>query len=161
MLASVKLIGGMLIVGSGAYAAYLSSRAEQKKLTVLDGWLELLFYIREQIECFLTPQSELLRYADKETLKKCIGGGALPARDLKKLLDTATPHLDNDSRQLLSSFLAELGSSYREEQVRRCDQYLSKLQRIRGELASELPKRIRLNVALRLCASLGITVLLW
>lgn len=161
MLGALKLIGGGLIVGSGAYAAYVSSQAERKKLSVLDGWLELLFYIREQIECFLTPQGELLKHASKETLKKCAGNAADAPRDLQKLLGTATPYLDSESQQLLTAFLAELGSSYRQEQVRRCDQYLSKLQRIRGELALELPKKVRLGTALRICASLGITVLLW
>ena len=156
-----KPLGALLILAASAYTAYLTSKRERKKLLLLDAWIELLFYVRGEIECYLTPRKQLLKNADSSLLQRCADSTKAPIRDWDTLLQHALPMLDEKSRSLLSRFSQELGECYREEQLRRCDHYLNSLQRVREALAQELPRAVKLGVSLRVCAALAVTILLW
>ena len=160
MLSLLKPIGCAMIIGCGILAALEATARERKRLRVLDGWITLIEEIREQIECYLTPKSELLKRVSKVTLSRCAADG-IPRRDPEELLQTSKDYLDAESMQLLSTFLSELGNSYRTEQIRRCERCQSRLQQIRLSLAVEIPRRVRVGASLRICAAIGISVLLW
>ncbi len=161
MTATWKALGIALILGSGCLSARRFQRVQRQQLCVLDAWLELLFYIREQIDCFLTPQAELLKHADPSLLQRCAGNAEVAPHQLHALLACATPYLSTESRRLLHTFLSELGSSYREMQVKRCDRYLAELEQLRDQAASEISKKLRTGIALRICGAMGIAVMLW
>ena len=159
MTLPVKLIGCALVLLSGGGYAVSASRYEKKKLSVLDGWMDLIFFIRSQIDCYLTPLSEILQNADPSLLRACMGNGN--SEDLPTLQQASGTYLGEEARRLLNSFVREIGSSYREEQVKRCDYYLAALRDIREKQREELPARLRVCTAISLCASFGIAILLW
>ena len=159
MTLPVKLIGCLLVLASGGGFALTAVRYEKKKLDVLDAWLDLLFYIRSQIDCFLTPLAEILRNADKGLLQGCLGSGN--ESDVSALLKASSAYLGEDARRLLEAFAREIGSNYREEQVKRCDYYISALREVREKQRAELPARLRVCTAISLCAAFGIAILLW
>ena len=156
---AVKIIGCLLVLGAGGLAAFSTVRYERRRISVLDGWIDLIFYIRTQIDCYLTPLNEILAGADEELLYACMGDGH--CRELGVLLQNCRLYLNPEAHRLLTAFARELGSSYREEQVKRCDYYISSLRSIRDKQMEELPAKIRVGVALCLCAALGIAILLW
>ena len=155
----LKLLGAGLIASVGGFAAYCAVRFEKKKLTVLDGWIDLIFHIRGQIDCYLTPLDEILASADEEILSACMG--STPHPDLHTLLDASSPYLGGESRRLLSGFVREIGGSYREEQLRRCDYYVTALRTLREKIAADLPARVKLSITVSICSALGVAILLW
>lgn len=159
MTALVKWIGSACILFAGGTAAYYATRFEKQRLSVLDSWIDLLFYIRGQIDCYLTPIDEILASADKTLLHACMRSVQKPT--LPSLLRASSLWLTPESQRLLDSMAREMGTSYREEQVKRCDYYMELLRVQREKIAKELPGRVKLCITLCLCSSIGIAILFW
>lgn len=155
----IKLVGSLLILAAGGFAAFGSVNREKKRLRVLEAWIELLSYIRGQIDLYLMPMDDILSHAEQSLLRRL--GVSSQTRSLRVCLERTLPDLDDESRRLLSIWIRECGSSYREEELRRCDHTLRALREQRDRLASALPARLKLTVALPLCLSLGTAILLW
>lgn len=155
----LKLLGAILILGVGAICARGSVQYEKKRLRILDGWIDLIFYIRTHIDCYLMPLGEILAAGREEIPELYVHADA--ATDLHAILRASVIYLDGDAKRLLERFVREIGSSYREEQVHRCDYYITALRALREQYAAELPTRLRISVTLSLCVSLGTAVLLW
>lgn len=155
----IKTIGVGLILTAGSFAAYSAVRYEKHKLSVLEAWIDLIFHIRGQIDCYLMPLDEILACADRELLLSCMCH--TPHPDLKTLLASSSPYLGGECKRLLTAFVREIGGSYREEQLRRCDYYINALRAIRDKLAADLPARVKLTVTASLCAALGAAIILW
>ena len=154
-----KLCGCALLLLAGLSLAASKAFAAKLRLAVLDAWIALLLYVRTQIDCYLLPLEEILRTADPQMFPPSIG--ASPVDGLPLLLAKTRQHLSREGERILSACVAELGSSYREEQLKRCDHYLQRLYREREQVSLELPSRVKLGVTLSLCASLGAVILLW
>lgn len=148
-----------MVLLAGAGAALCSLHYERTRLRLLEAWIELLLFIRGQIDCYLTPIDGILRAADPELLCACMGRRGCSS--LQELLRGGRMYLPPEAVRLLSAFSREIGSSYREEQLRRCDYYLCALRPLRDKTAEELPVRIRLSVTLSACLAIGTAILLW
>jgi len=155
----VKLLGGSALLFCGGLASLLAIRRERKRLASLDAWIELIRFIRTQIDCYLRPLDEILACADPALLAHLSPDPT--ERDLFRLLRHARALFDEECARLLSSFVRELGDGYREEQVKRCDYYISALQSHRDKLSADLPQKIKLACTLSLCAALCAVILLW
>ena len=155
----IKLMGSAAVLLAGGMFSLLSVKREKDRLLALEGWMELIQYIRGQIDCFLAPMDEILAKADPAVLKRCMA--KRPPKDLRALLSDSETVLDEESKRLLSRFVGELGGSYREEQIKRCDFYGEALGQRREKLFAESPAKIKGRVTLALCAALGTVVLLW
>ena len=155
---SYKLLGGGMILGVGVTAAILGIRRERHKLSILDGWIDLISLIRNQIECYVTPLDDILRKASDNgiALSKNAEGSTLSS-----LLHATKWGLDEEERRLVERFVREIGNGYREEQIRLCDYYLNDLRALRQARAAQLSPRIRVLLAICLGASLGTAILLW
>lgn len=155
----LKLLGALLIVAVGGFAALASAHYEKKRLAVVDGWIDLIRYIRGQIDCYLMPIGEILSGGDRALFEACMSPAN--AADLPAILSSSSIYLDGNVKRLLESFVREIGPGYREEQLKRCDYFLSSLGGEREKIARELPIRIRLCVTLCLCIALTTAILLW
>lgn len=125
----------------------------------MDAWIDLLVYVRGQIDCYLLPLDEILAAADKTLLAACAPSGE--THSLAALLQGALPYLDAEGQRVLSSLVREMGTSYREEQIKRCDYYVQALQLCREKVAQELPARLKMRTTLSVCAAIGVAILLW
>ena len=155
----MRLFGACTLLGILGYTAWSTVREERKRLAVLDAWIALLYYIRNQIDCFSLPLHQIFVSADKSLFKTLGDDGALPSAE--SLFHASEPLLDEDCAALLRSWVSEIGGSHREQQVKRCDYYLKELEALRDKRKSALPHRTRLLVTLHLCAGLGAVILLW
>ena len=154
-----KLFGALLLILVGIVLAGIAIARIKAQLATTDAWLDLIYLIRTEIDCYLRPIGDILAGADEDLLRRAGGGSS--ADTLDELLSGATPHLSDESVQLLESFVRELGTSYRAEQVKRCDYYIASLRKIRETLAASLPSRTKLYSALCICGALGAVILLW
>ncbi len=152
-----KLFGALLVLLAAFTSGAECSRTEKKRLALLDAWIELIFFIRSQIDCYLSPVESLLEGADLSAFPQ-----ALPeSPTLSSLFLSSQALLDKEAERLLDAFVREIGGIYREEQLKRCDHYTEALSRLREKQAAELSGRVRAARALSLCIALGLIILLW
>lgn len=154
-----KLLGTSILLLIGVLSARRSVHAEKEREALLDAWIRLLYEIRTEIDCFSLPIQEILARTDRQVLQRL--GADEPPDSLASLYRLRKDDLDPDTSRLLTSLIGEIGSCYRDEQVKRCDYYLAQLEKGRQELRARLPVRIKLSMTLSLCLSLGGAILLW
>lgn len=158
----IKLSGVFLLLSAGGGFSLLLAKEERRRVSILSSFVELLSYVRSQIDCFLLPVGEILQGSDP-SLWAPFGLSSPPSDPsaLTDLLTLSAPRLPADAYRVLLSFLRELGSSYRDQQLRSCDLALDSLRSILSRERSALPSRIRVRVCLALCAASGIAILFW
>ena len=165
-----KLMGSLVLLLAGGYVSLSIIRFEKRRLRVLDGYISLIYYIKGQIDCYATPLGEILASADPAVIAACLGLDMttplphlpLPAeRPLSAMVKESRLYLEPETDRLLTTLTGELGSTYREEQVLRCDHYLNALTEERKRRRDTLPARLRATCALCVCCALGAAVLLW
>ncbi len=154
-----KLLGSALMLLSGGALAVGLVRREHRRAAVLSAWVELIFYIRDQIDCYLTPMDEILASADPSLLHACMC--QTRPQSLNEVLECSVLYLDPDSARQINAFVHEVGGAFRDEQVKRCDRYLAVLRQLREGCAAELPRKIRLCTTLCVCGAVGVLILLW
>jgi hypothetical protein len=102
---------------------------------------------------------KILSGCSAEILNAC---GATPgARSFNELLETCDGKLPPDTAELLEKFAAELGTTYRDTQLKLCDYYISKLTAERDRLQSDVPARRKMIMTLCICAAGGIAVIMF
>ena len=154
-----KLLGVLLLLGTGVLSSKTLSYYERKRVAILDGWLDLIYHIRTQIDCYLTPVEQIFAEASPALLRACMGDRNV--KNPTQLLKCSRLYLNEESANLLEAFGREIGCCYREEQVKRCDYYLSALRNQRDQQSAKLPARLRAHGALCLCGAFGLAILLW
>lgn len=155
----LKFLGALLILAVGVFAAFVSVQYEKKRLSVVDGWIDLILYIRSQIDCYLMPLDDILSGGDRALFEACMSPSN--AADLPAILEASGIYLDGDGKRLIESFVREIGAGYREEQIKRCDFFISSLRTQRERIAAQLPLRTRLCATLCICIALATAILLW
>ena len=156
----IKLLGSLLIALAGGGISLSFCRFERKRLIVLDAYISLLFYIKGQIDCYSRPLSDILLGADTLLIESCGYRGGVPL-SLQEMLPHSKIYLESESLRLLLAFADEFGSTYKQEQLRRCDYYIEALLERRRLLCDEIPSRSRVGSALWMCASFALMIILW
>lgn len=161
-----KIVGACLLLFAGTYSAVHFSRREKKRLRAIDGYISLLFYIKGQIDCYARPIADILRGADRRIIADCIGitdTDTLSGQydEFPVLVEESGDLLEPESRRILQTFSGELGSTFRDEQIKRCDYYIEALTRERERLFEAIPTRTRVCNVLCVTCALIFAVLLW
>lgn len=156
---TLKLIGSLFFAISGVVMAMSYSRFQVKKLNTIDGFISLLFYIKGQIDCFARPRSDILSTLPPEVFCAC--NCPHGAETLEEMVEASRIYLDEEPLRLVASFASEFGSTFRDEQLRRCDYYISALSEERRRVFASVQSKSRAGSALWICASVGIIILLW
>ena len=156
----IKLFGSLLIALAGGVASFSFCRFQRKRLVVIDGYISLLFYIKGQIDCYSRPLSDILLGADISLIESCGYRGGVP-KSLSEMLPHAKIYLEDESMRLLMQFSEEFGSTYKQEQLRRCDYYIEALLERRRLLCDEIPSKSKVGSAVWMCASFALMIILW
>lgn len=164
-----KVIGVLVLLTAGGYVSLGITRIERRRLRVLDGYISLLFYIKGQIGCYAMPMNDILASADPTLLSDCLGharrwredGVVYEVPAFSDMIRESRAYLEPESERLLMAFSSELGHTFREEQVGRCEHYIEALEEERRRLSEVVPLRVRMNGVLCMCCVLGMAVLLW
>ena len=154
----IKLIGAVLLLATAFAISRILNKNEDQKLLRLDGLCALLRFFRIQIDCYCAPVGEIFLRCDEGVLQSC--GVFMRPRDFESFL-ASLPLCDQSAVQILSSFCAELGSSYREEQLKSCDYHIAKLCELRDATAIRVKNQKRLNTTLCLTATASAVILLF
>ena len=158
-MVTLKLVGALFFCFSGIVMALSYSHFQIKKLNTIDGFISLLFYIKGQIDCFARPRNDILGGLPAEVFCAC--NCPRGAETLEELVEASRIYLDEEPLRLVAAFAAEFGSTFREEQLRRCDYYVSALCEERKRVFSEVRSKSRAGSALWICVSVGLIILIW
>ena len=149
----------MLALG-GALAAYSANSALARSAERLVALVAFLRFVRSEVECFALPASDIIASCDKGLLARCGFEGEIPPRDMLSLVRMLTIE-DTEARSLVLRFAEGFGQSYREEQIRECDYYISLLRQRAEQLSAAVPTKRRLNSTLCISAALALIILLF
>lgn len=156
---ALKLIGAVLIGMSGVIMSISYRRFQLRKLTTVDGFISLLFYIKGQVDCFSRPRSDILATLPAEVFCAC--NCPHGAETLEELVEASRIYLDDETLRLVSSFVSEFGSTFKDEQLRRCDHYIGALGEERRRVFASVNTRGRAFGSIWIFACLGLVILLW
>ena len=155
----IKLIGGGAIVICSIIFAVSHRHFQERKLRTLDGFSSLINYIKGQVDCYALPIGEIMSRLPAEIFCDC--NCPEGAESIDEIVLQCRIYLADESLRLAEAFASEFGSTFREEQLRRCDYYISSLAAERRILADEVIKRSRVGSTLMICSSLALLILLW
>lgn len=154
-----KIVGTLILVCSGAFAAHVLNTGAALALKQTEGVMALLRSIKTQIDCFALPIGDILRNLDQKTLDACGYRGTACPDQLDGFLENCEVY-DAATFSVFAQFAREFGRNYREEEVRACEYYLALLEERRACLDAELPVKKKRNLTLCICAALALALLL-
>ena len=155
----IKLIGSVLLSLTGALSAWELVRYHRTRLRTLDGIISLIFYIKGQVDCYSRPISDILSAIPPRIARACNCKGGISC--LEDVAESSEIYLDEECARIFESFAAEFGQSFREEQVRRCDHYISLLSDRRATVETSGRADGRAGSAVVICAAISLAILLW
>ena len=117
-----KLLGCGILLGCGVLYPRLCARERRAVREQIEALMELVNFMRRQIECFRLPVAEILGRCDDGLLLQ-FGG----RKESLSALFEGTCWLDRDAEAVARELAASLGKGYYVEQLVLCDAALTSL----------------------------------
>ena len=160
---AAKLSGSTILFISVAALAYVNKKSDGLRLRRLVAQIEFVKFIRDRIERYLSPISEILRDCDHSVIADVLIG--CPDEDfydidgMRSILSSG--RFCSDGGRVFDSFLSALGSSYRENEIAACDGCIKDLGEIADKLKKELPRERKSRSVLLFCLAAAIVIILF
>lgn len=154
-----SLAGAVVIFMCGIELSRRLNEKISKDHQRIEKYILLLRYVRSQIDCFALPIGDILGRADSALLAGCGWEKEEPPSSVEDMLGEASVE-DEDALGILLEFCKDFGKSYLDEQIRRCDHYISLLDERRNSLAKDLPRKKKLNSTLCISGAVAVIILL-
>lgn len=155
-----KLLGGVLIVASSLTVSIEGRKYEKRRLSQIGAYIELLGYVKNQIECYLLPIDKIIDTADADLLLRCGISKQRLGRAGGALLIPQSVYHGSRLPELLERFSREFGNAYREEQLHACERYIAEMNNEYTRLSQKESKESRLRLTLLVGASLSLILML-
>ena len=154
----IKLFAIVLLLLGGVLVTVSINRRASERLSLTEGWIDLISYIKNRVELFALPISDILTGCSREQLVRCGYQEKERPTDLSDLL-LKSEKADIETQQIIESFSKEFGRCYRREQVKRCELCIAELELQRKRMKEQLPTRKRLTATLCMSGCFGIALL--
>ena len=156
-----KLIGGALITVCALKVYAEIQKFQKKSIRQIDSFIELIEYIKNQIECFLLPIDTIMFNCDNKLLLNCgIQRDITNCNNLKNLFSRVTFYCNDETIDIIMKFADNFGKNYSREQVIACEYYKNELIKIREKELEKDRKNKKLQLAIFLSISFSIIILL-
>jgi hypothetical protein len=155
---SFKIVGSAVILLTGLAFSHFLNLREEDRVVRLTAFYRLMRFFRTQIDCYCAPVSDILSRVDKKTLTEC--GCFIEVGDFKAFAASLRPQPTGELLEVLDSFAAELGASYREDQLKCCDSHIARIVSLRDAAVAEASRRKKLNTTLCMSAAAAAVILL-
>ena len=156
-----KLIGGALITICALKVYAEMQKFQKKSIKQIDSFIELIEYIKNQIECFLLPIDTIMCNCDKNLLFHCgIQKDINSYNNLKNIMSHITFYCNDEAIDIIMKFADNFGKNYSREQVIACEYYKNELIKIREKELEKDRKNKKLQLAIFLSISFSIIILL-
>ena len=158
----LKAVGAFVILSSAVVWCTSQKKKDTDRLRRIESQITFVRFVRDRIDRYLAPITEILRDCDEAVLRGiCIGCDEPECIDieaLRHLLHSGAYYADGG--EIMDSFLAALGSSYREGEIAGCDICLRELGSVHARLEKDLPRERKGRCVLALCLAAGIVIIL-
>lgn len=154
----LKILGAFFVAFSGIMLSVRLNRRISTSLRHAEAWEQLLGQIKNEVECFSLPVSEILARTDPSLLSLCGYIGESAPEGLSELVEN-TVFTDAEICRVATRFASEFGRCYKNEQVERCAYFTALMSERRKKIAAELPSKRKLNATVCLSVSLGVLIL--
>lgn len=160
---AVKIIGAAFVFISAGIWSVKYRQMGKERLRRLRGQIDFVGFVRERIERYLLPISQIISECDKKTADALVIGCQeseyADIDGLRAILRGGRYY--SDGGEVFERFLSSLGSSYREEEVLGCDACHRDLSALYGKLSAEIPKDAKSRTVLAFCLSAAIVIILF
>jgi hypothetical protein len=157
----IKIIGGSIIAITALFSYSEVIKFQKKRIKQINGFIDLIDYIKNQVECFLLPLDQILIKCDKELLNNCgICLSHSNCKNMNEVIESTHFYCDDEVIELLNKFSYSFGKAYLHEQLRSCEYYKSELIKIRDKNQEKDTKNQKIQLAIFLSASFSIIILL-
>lgn len=157
----VKVAGAILLFCAVGILSASGRRSDRERLCRLASQMQFVRFVRDRIDRFLAPVSQILREADGEMMHGvtlgCEGDFA-DVEGLRVLLRGGEYYADGGA--VFDAFLASLGSSYRDGELAGCDACLCDLGAVYDKLAADLPRERKSRTVLAFCLAAALIIIL-
>ena len=159
----IKAVGAsLLFLSSGIWTAKIK-RQGKERLSRLRGQIEFVTFVRERIERYLLPISQIIEECDPKTASAvvigCEDGEYFDIEGLRAVLRTSVYYSDGGAD--FDRFLSSLGVSYREDEIEGCDVCIRELTSICEKLSKEIPREEKSCAVLAFCLAAAIVIILF
>ena len=156
-----KLLGAATVIAASFLSGVFVISSGKSKIALLEALLELVTYIRTRIKLYLTPVGDILSSFRSEFLERSGFGKLMRESGLTAAITQVPCELPKGAKDTLVRFASGLGTGYAEQEMKRCDECITELERICAEEKEKLSKNKRLYLFLPpLCALSAIILLL-
>lgn len=155
-----KLVGGGLVLAVGYAISVRLNRNEEKKLCQITSLAALFRFFRTQIDLYCVPVGEIFCRCDTELLRGCGYSFAVPPQDFGGFVASLDPPPNENLSPILDSFETQLGSSYKDEQLKSIDYHIARITELCELTAGECSKKKRLCTTLCVSAAALIVIML-
>ncbi len=153
----IRIFGAALISLCGIYASAMLNRGVKSTCDEAAALVELVRFVRSQIECFACPIPKIFERCPRELLCRC-GYAGDKAKKPKELYESFC-FSDAECAHIMESFFSQIGKGYRDEQLSLCEYFEKQLEERRSALAAALPARRRTNSVLCVCSALAAVII--
>ena len=153
----MKLAGGFLIVVSLVMTYKKYTRHQQKKMEQIRSFVYLIRHIRQMIDCYAMPISDIFRSMEND-ISRCFSINGDEVNSLTELLDKCEIVCGEECETCMRALADSFGKSYRDSQIKFCDATTEKLEKIKNKIENDyLPKK---KAVAALCMCFGGLVLI-
>ncbi len=146
----IKLIGGALIMIFSIGAASYIASGEKNKIEEIEGFIALIRYVRNQIDCFSMPIENILGSCPEILFKIGIDE---KISSLSELVSKCEMTCGEECEKIINDFAVSLGKGYRERELKICDKSIGELENIKNRLVVSYPSKRKTAAAL--CLAIG------
>lgn len=158
---TIKLIGGTIITLCSLKVYIEIQRFHQKKIKQLDSLILLIEYIKNQIVCYLLPIDKIIENCNKNLLKNCgIKTEVHNCKRIDEVLNLIDFYCNEEAIDILFEFAENFGHSYYFEQLKICEECKNKLIKIKDKTIEQNKKNQKVELAICLCISFSIIIML-
>ena len=134
---------------------------QKKRIKQINAFIELIEYIKNQVECFLLPINNIMDNCNDNLLKNCgIRVGLKKDLSLKEIISSVTFYCDEKTSDIIMQFAENFGRNYSREQIIACEHYKNELIKIRNNMLERDAKNKKIQLAVFLSISFSIIILL-
>lgn len=158
----IKALGAVAVLSSAVLWSAAQKKKDAGRLKRLESQILFVRFIRDRIDRYLAPITEIMRDCDEGVLRGvCIGCEDCDCMDVQALrVLLRSGEYYSDGGDIMDSFLSSLGSSYREGEIAGCDVCLRELTAVYEKLEKELPRERKGRCVLALCLAAGVVIML-
>lgn len=156
-----KILGATFLILSGMYAFSHYEKKETKKLKQINALIDFVEHAKNQVECFLTPSQNIISSYPKD--KKEILGitGSEKITTVAEMMDSSKLLIDAEAIEIIKDFSKKFGKSYRAEQIASCNYCKNELIKIRDSFKEKREQKRKVRLAICLCVTLSVVILLF